>query len=222
VQIENHCVNAPKGLVRQVRRCLKWIEPADLEGIAFVCLMDQMPPNLMSSDSPHDNTYGWYHLQMENIPPYIVLYIPNIYSGIPSFLWRTTVPTLRISRSLAHEVAHHVRARRGSLLCQPAESPNEESFANEYAAQVLQRMTKAWSYRLGHWCIREIAGWYYAFGNVDWRNGKYAAASDSFFKAWDLDPQHKNAAHWYLRAKKMLAGDETAPTSMTSSEKTES
>lgn len=207
MQIENHCSDAPRGVVRQVRRCLEWIESGDLKGVAFICLMDQMPSKVTSVDS-QGNTYGWYHLEMENTPPYIVLYIPNIYSGIPSFLWWTTIPTLRICRSLAHEVAHHVVAKR-SYAQDGEKIEEEEAFANNYASGVLRRMTERWIYRLGDWCMKEMAGWYYAFGNVDWRFGRYSDAASRFFKAWDLDPQHEDAAYWYWRAKKIIAKEET-------------
>jgi hypothetical protein len=40
--VKNECRNTPLGLLTQVRRSLGWIHPLDLDGIAFILLMDEI------------------------------------------------------------------------------------------------------------------------------------------------------------------------------------
>ncbi len=132
-----------------------------------------------------------------------MLYARQIYRGIPRFLWWSSLPTLRIARALAHEVGHHMAATRGYVI-RPGEDRNqEESLADRYAANVLERMTTHWSYKLGRWGLKDLAGWHYVFGIADWRAKKYGSAADSFYKSWLLDRQNEDALYWYWRAREM-------------------
>jgi hypothetical protein len=202
VQVENQCSNPPLGLAWQVRRSLSWINQADLVGIEFICLMDEVPTSV-KGEIEEGSTHGFYCFQTSSSRPYIILSIREIYRGVPSFLWWSSVPTLRISRTLAHEVAHHLVATKEHVSKQIETSEDEESFANEYAGKVLKKMTKRWYYKLGSWCIKDLSGWHYAFGLIDMREGNYRAAADHFFSAWDLNPEFEDAADWYWRAREM-------------------
>lgn len=154
MQIESLCTDPPRGLLWQVRRVLRCIDREHLQGLAFVCLLDQMPEKVTEGE-PDAHVYGWYHVQSDDIPPYVVLYIPRIYAGLPSFLWWSTVPTLRLARSLAHEIAHHLRAERGYVFQPQEHGEDEEAIANRYAATLVQRMAKRWAYKLGVWGTKE-------------------------------------------------------------------
>jgi len=200
--IENQCSNPPLGLIWQVRRSLQWINQSDLIGLNLICLMNEVPVSVGDS-SGSGHVQGFYHFQTSESPPRISLAVKQIYSAIPSFLWWSTVPTLRISRTLAHEIAHHLIATRGYVIRAGESLENEELLADEYANAVLQSMKIQWTYKAGHWCIKELASWHFAFGLVDLREEKYKSASDRFLKAWDLNPDHKDAADFYWRTREM-------------------
>lgn len=212
LKILNCCTNPPLALEWQVRRSLRWIHKSDLHGLDLIRLEDELSETtdlaaacqerLRAEREGGAGVYGWYSREA---PTLIVLYVRDIYRGIPSLLWWSSVPTLRIVRTLAHEVAHHVTATKGYVFQPGEKADDEELIANRYAASVLSKMRAHWRYRFSHWCLREIAAWHYAFGNVDWREKKYEAAANRFFRAWDLDPEHSDASYWYWRAKEMCS-----------------
>jgi len=98
-----------------VRRSLSWISPLDLDGVAFIKLMDEI-------EEPHAEAPGWHkqakaegtcingmYLPSEGkSPAHITLYGRDLYRGIPRIYSWTTVPTLSICYTLAHEVGHHL------------------------------------------------------------------------------------------------------------------
>jgi len=207
VKIVNSCSDPPLGLVWQVTQGLHWIDAAHLEGIASIHLVDEMPEDL-KNQKEGATVRGYYIFPAGESPPYIILSIRDIYRGIPAWLWWSTVPTLCINQTLAHEVAHHLAFTRGYVL-KPGEFLNkEESLASKYAENVLKRMTKRWHYRLGRWFIKELAGWYFAFGLVDARKGRYRSAADRFYTTWSLHPEHRNAADYYWSTKNMAESEQ--------------
>ena len=106
---------------------------------------------------------GWYEISTVNDPAFIILYAEPIYRPIPWFLWWTTVPTLRILRTLAHEVAHHLVATRGYVFEKGEDVADEEALANRFSATVLASTSQKPSYTLGQWCIKDLADWYYTW-----------------------------------------------------------
>jgi Zn-dependent peptidase ImmA (M78 family) len=195
-----------------MRRSLRWIEEAHLEGLAYIRLEDSLPELDNRADkwakravAEGRRVYGWYASRERSEQPHIVLYVHEIYRGLPKILWWSNLPTLRIVRSLAHEVAHHLAATQGQVLSsdQSQKDQEEESAADKYAANVLDRMKQSWLNRLGGRGLKEIAQWHYVFGIADLRAKKYGEAADSFYKAWDLDPSNKEAGDLYWRAREM-------------------
>jgi hypothetical protein len=194
-----------------VRRALEWINPPDLVGVERIRLVDRI-------EEPHAQSPGWhrqahaeafgvlglYMREEKNRPAYINLYVSDIYRGIPSPLYLTTIPTLLIAHTLAHEVGHHLVAAR-SYIFQPGEKYNhdqiEEEFCNRYAFGVLQRMKERRLYRAGAWVLRRLAGWHYGFGALEWREKRYQRAAERFYTAFHLDPGREDACYWYWRAK---------------------
>ena len=144
---------------------------------------------------------GWYAPAQEGAPASIMLYARPIYRSIPSFLWWTTIPTLRINRTLAHEVAHHLIATRGYVFESGEDVADEEALANRFSVKVLETTAAKWSYTLGRWCIRDLAEWYYTFAMTDWRKNDFKAAARRFYSAWDLCPDNEEAAYWYWQAR---------------------
>jgi len=217
VEIINTCTKPPLGLVWQVRRSLRWIDAQDLNGLSYVQIADQLPEigpeddaadwaKRASADGTDEFTYGWYARPSEDRPGHIILYGRRIYRGLPGYLWWSTLPTLRIARSLAHEVAHHLVATRGYVFQPGEDKDQEESLANAYAAKVLVKMTSHWPYQLGQRGMRELASWHYVYGIADYNAKKYRSAADSFYKSWDLDPQNKESLNLYWRAREMSGG----------------
>jgi hypothetical protein len=149
----------------------------------------------------HEFVNGWYASAQKGTPAFITLYARAIYRPIPAFLWWTTVPTLRIIGTLAHEVAHHLVATRGYVFENVEKIADEEGLANRFSAKVIETTLRRPSYRLGQWCIRDLAGWYYAFAQADWDHNDFRAAARRFHRAWDLCPDNEEAAYWYWQAK---------------------
>lgn len=209
--IKNECTKPPRGLLKQVRRSLGWISPLDLDGIAFVRLMNVIEEPGPDSPDWHRRAKakgvcvnGLYLRRQGKSPAHLVLYINALYRGVPHVYRRTTVQTLNICYTLAHEVAHHLIAKRGYVF-QPNEifphEENEEEFCNRYAFGVSKKMMKHWYYRVGMWALRDLARWYYVFGCLDWKDKRFKKAAEHFYTAFHLDRNHDEALYWYRRAK---------------------
>jgi len=209
--VKNDCSNSPCGLIGQVRRSLSWIDPLDLDGIGLILLMDEI-------EEPDDTAPDWhkkakanevcvsgqYFRGDGNSLTQIVLYVRALYRGIPSFYRLTTVPGLSICYTLAHEVGHHLIAKRGYIfeateIFRNAET--EEEFCNRYAFRVTERMMIRWYHRLGMWALRDLSGWYYAFGCDDWKSKSFKKAAENFYTSFHLDRNREEALYWYWRAK---------------------
>lgn len=215
MQLINHCTNAPYGLERKVRLSLRLIEPTHLVGLASIHLEDAMPKSgdaeseeewvkRVRGEGLTDHVGGWYVSSAEGNPAFIMLYVRPIYRSIPRPLRWSTAPTLRIVRTLAHEVAHHLIATRGYVFDEGEDVADEELLAERYAEQVLLRATKRWLYKLGELSLNEIASWQYTRGILDWRDGRYLSAAERFYDAWNLNPKIKDAAYWYWRSRDKL------------------
>ena len=220
IEIRNECADAPLGLEWHVRRSLRWHDPSSLEGLASIRLLDEAPEfavvkseAIKRAKREGFGVYGLYCRERGGDPASIMLFVRDIYGGIPSYYWWSPIPTLRISRTLSHEVAHHLNARRGFIF-RPGESPkDEESLASQYANSVLSKMVESWYYRLGRWKLRNIAMAYYVRGMSAWQNAQYKEAAAHWHRAWDLNRELKEAAYWYWRAKDMSdAGSKSAAT----------
>jgi hypothetical protein len=108
-----------------------------------------------------------------------------------------------VARTLAHEVGHHLIAERGYVFApgekvEPAEY--EEEMANRYSYSVIKRMRERWYYRLATWATKDLAGWHYVQGMLNWRDGKYEQAAQSWYKSFHLNPDREDAIYWYKRA----------------------
>ena len=212
VKLINKCVKPPWGIEWQVRRSLRWLDPSLLKGLGSIQIESEMPEAAEGLDqtewarpvrSVGHTAYvnGWYALAQQDGPASIILYARPIYRPIPSFLWWTTVPTLRILRTLAHEVAHHLVATRGYVFEKGEDIADEEALANRFSAKVVASTAEKQSYRVGQWCIKDLANWYYTFAMTDWEKKDFNAAARRFYHAWDLYPDNEEAGRWYWEAR---------------------
>ncbi len=200
IEIECVCSNPPWGLFRQVKTCLNWINKDDLRGLGKIILTDEA----INAPTIADNTMsrrGYYAYPTEGISPVIFLTIPEFYKWIPSWLWWSPAITLRICGTLAHEVGHHVSFMHDNQI-ENAEASQRESHANNYANSVIESMTRHWYYKMGRFLIKEIAGWYFAFGLAAANYDRYQRAARRFYAAWHLDPEMEKAAEYYWRARR--------------------
>lgn len=217
MKLINECGKAPWGIEWQVRRSLRWLDPDYLLGLGSIIIQDEMreiPEASRSSECarllPKERgasfINGWYERSTASDPAFIILYARPIYRPIPSFLWWTPVLTLRILRTLAHEVAHHLVAIRGYVFERGEDVTDEEALANRFAATVIASTTQKPLYRLSQWCIKDLANWHYIFAMTDWKKKDFKAAARRFYNAGDLCPDNEEAAYWYWEARKRSEG----------------
>ena len=211
MEIRNDCSTLPKGTLRHIERCLSWVYPPDLQGIAFIRLIDKLPPDVLLELKQYKlpnklrGTLGFYVPTTGGRPPYIAMHVPKILRGVPRWCLRTTVPTLLFARVLAHEVGHHLISVRGYAL-HPGERPRrrhgdyEEEMVDRYAFEVLRKMKTRWRYRFGQWLIGHMAEWHFAEGRVDWERKDYKQCAERLLKAVNLNPDFDDARQAYWMA----------------------
>jgi hypothetical protein len=212
MEIRNDCATLPKGTFKHIRRCLSWVYPPDLQGIAFIRLIDKTPSDvileLKQYKLPNNlrHTLGFYVPASNGKPSYIALHVPKILRGVPRWGLRTTMPSLLFARVLAHEVGHHLVSVRGYAL-HPSEQPRrrhgvyEEEMVDRYAFELVRKAKTRWRYRLGQWLIRQIAEWHFVQGRVDRERKDYTQATERFLKAANLNPEFDDARQAYWLAK---------------------
>jgi hypothetical protein len=211
MELVNACTDLPFATRWHIRKVLGWIHPVDLDGIAFVRLVDKLPEPSIGDQTWHKrateegfSVEGLYVCRQGTHPAHLVLFIRDLYRAVPRVLQFSTVPTLLIGRSLAHEVGHHLVAKQGYIF-EPNEKYQkfeyEEEMANRYAFSVLQRMYSRWHYRVGSWLSKRTAALHYVMATADWKEQKYAQAAECWYRAWLLDPDRQDAVDWFWRAK---------------------
>jgi hypothetical protein len=214
VKLINNYVQSPWGIEWQVRRSLRWFDPSLLTELGSIQIESEMPE---APQGPNETEWarqvrtlghtayvnGWYAVAQHGSPASIMLYAKPIYRPIPSFLWCTPVLTLRILRTLAHEVAHHLVATRGYVFEKGEDVVDEEALANRFSAAVVASTAQKRSYRLGQWAIKELANSYYTSAMTDCKKKDFRVAARRFYNAWDLCPDNSEAGYWYWKAKEL-------------------
>jgi hypothetical protein len=203
----------PRLMKWHVRQALKWIDPVDSAGIEFIRLMDESPDDSEFGKQPAYfrglRTGGMYMLEYKDTPPHIILYTRSLYLGIPSIFKLTPVATLMVAFTLAHEIAHHVITKRGYIY-EPTEKHKynrfkkydkyEEGMCNNYALEVIKKMSATWYYKIGDWLRRHISKHYSIRAEVVWEKQEYKRAAHYWFCAYLLDSENARAAHGYSQA----------------------
>jgi hypothetical protein len=213
MNIEQSSGQLPVCVRWHIRRCLAWINPADIADIGLIQIEARMPGANPDGPSWHQrvtsenlSVCGLYFAAGTHGPATIKLFIRDLYRGIPKIYWPTPVVTLNIARTLAHEVGHHLIAKRGFVFA-PGEKVSpadfEEEMANRYAHMVLQKMKHRWYYRVGERATKDLAGSHYIKGIINWRSGDYERAAENWYRSFCLDPDREDAIHWYKRAREV-------------------
>ena len=101
-----------------LRRVLKWISQADIEDLEIRVIHECPGDPEATRQPPYLRGFrynGHYARKVKNQPAQVVLYAADVYFGIPKLLMASPVAILKVARTLAHEIGHHVIATRGYL-----------------------------------------------------------------------------------------------------------
>ena len=157
----------PSGLLGHIRRSLNWIEPQDLDGIDHVLLLEDVPEISRRADPDLERVlqdglllFGAYKPRTANGPAHIILIVRSLYLPVPRVLTHTPAMTLRVAKTIAHEVGHHLIVEKKFVLRKKPnadEIESEEEFANRYARAVRSRMEHRWVYFLGATLLKVAA-----------------------------------------------------------------
>lgn len=198
-----------------VRQVLKWMNPLDLTGIDVIRLRREAETDsktkIQSDYLRSPVCVGVYFKSNPKVKsagrPHITIYTRPFYYGTPSLFKYSPVATVRMAFVLAHEVGHHLVARRGYVY-EPTEpykpdgihDERQEGVANRYAVDLVRSMSARWYYRFGHWLGNEISRWYYELGAADWKKGAYERAASNWFCSHSANPENHEAAVGYKQA----------------------
>lgn len=192
------------GLMWQVKRGFACINAEDILWVSKITLKARAPSE-ESNRASELYRFGYYSTSSDPEPiATIELYIEPIFSGIPKFLWWSSVPLILIVRTLAHEVAHHQHMGLGNQSLCVGENEDPEVVANRYAENTLGQMEKKWRYRLGFWWLKKLAEWHYVKGIVDAQATRYESAMNHFHHAWNFNPQLDHVAAYFWSAKEKV------------------
>jgi len=214
IEVKTTCF--PRLTERHTRRVLKWIGRRDLEGLEVIEVIDECPDDPESLKvRPFLRGFlnnGHYLRKMKNRPAQVVVYARDVYFGIPTLLVASPVATLKLARTLIHEVGHHVIATRGYIY-KPWEKykpwngirdPYEEKMVNAYSSDVIERMLKHRPYKLGKVMARTLSSFLYKAGIQDYWDENYQSAASLFARAHSLDPENEDAGQCYRHAMEKL------------------
>ncbi len=205
--VRNDCTRPPHRLMKHLQQSLRDFPKDDMKGLGALWLYDEIPNDAHEegSDIPRAGvqTRGSYYLKTKEYDSYILLFINAIYYSLDEFPFCefTSVPALCISKTLAHEVAHHLIATRGYAIKSGEDITDQESLADLYAQRHLDELCKQGRFRFAFWLMKQIADLHYSVGSVYATKHKYCNAADSWFKAWLLNPKLENVGAWYHLAK---------------------
>ncbi|SRR6266478_7083710 len=204
---------SPVGFVRRILSALDWIDPADLEGIGFVFLFDDVPPTTPGKNRDLEEAirdrlllFAAYNARSASWPAHIMLIARNLYKPVPRLLQHSPALTLWIAENIAHEVGHHLIAeRRSTLRSNGRGTETEEEFADHYAESIIAKMKSSLLYRCGSLLLRVAAQLNYYKGARNWKKGEYQIAADYFYMATQLRRDHKEASYWFWKARERAA-----------------
>jgi len=223
MRIEVESSQFPRLTEWHIRRVLKRVNQQDIEGLESIRVIDECPYDPEYTKVPpylRGFRYnGYYSRQVKSEPAEVVLYARDVYDGIPKLLLASPIATLKLGRTLAHEIGHHVIATRGYIY-QPWEKykpwngvrdPYEEKMADSYASSVIERMLRHWPYKLGKSLARFLSGFLYKAGLQDYWDGHYQSAASLQDRAYSLNRENEVAGQCYRHAMEKLKNETPSP-----------
>jgi hypothetical protein len=149
--------------------------------------------------------FGAYKRRTENVLPHVILVVRSFYHPMPRLFTHTPAMTIKIAKTIGHEVGHHLIAEKKFALlvksdCGVLES--EEEFAERYARLIVSRMQRRWWYRVSSVLLKIAAALNFHKGASAWKKGNYAQAADYFDMAIQVDPSHRDANYWFSEARR--------------------
>jgi hypothetical protein len=201
----------PRGLTGHIRRALSVIEPQDLEGIDHVLLLEDVPEISRHDDPELDRAlqddlllFGAYKSRTNAGPAHIILIVRSLYLPLPGILTHTPAMTIRIAKTIAHEVGHHLIAVKKFALRKKPDSDEletEEEFAERYERSVISRLQREGIYVIGARLLRVAAAMNYYRGARAWNQKNFAQAAHYFDLAIQVEPTHEEANYWFWKAR---------------------
>lgn len=220
IEVESRSV---KVTTWHIQRVLRWVPKEDLDGLGLIKVIDECPDDEL--DARRVPAYMWgflYNGQYINAtkkrPAQILLYANDVYFGVPKAFRVTSVATLKIARTLAHEIGHHVIASRGYIY-QPSEkyrpwngirNPEEETMVDRYASDITERMLRHPSYKLGKSLTRMLSSLLHSAGLKNYSKQNYQLAASMFARAHSLDLENEDAGQAYRHAMEKLKTQSTS------------
>lgn len=188
-----------------VRKAITLIGIRRFEGISAINLTyESSPVRLVGATFVNHPVFGFYFPTTDAGQARIVLYLEEIYRGIPFLLRFSPIMILRFIQTLSHEVAHHQVKQRRQIFS----DSKEEEVASRYSRAVLAHVRRRAWYRFWDLVLREVSNWHFAFARADYRGNDYVRARNHFYIAWDLNPRNVLAAEWYWHVTDILGKDQ--------------
>lgn len=199
-----------------VRRVLRRMSNADLQGLALIKIIDDCPNDPESAKVPaymRGFLYnGHYSGKTQERGAEVVLYANDVYFGVPRLLVATPMATLKLARTLAHEIGHHVIATRGYIYDHREKyapwtgktNPKEEQMVQAYAEDVIDALLQHWPYKLGNWLLQLTSKILFKRGLRDYWHNNYQRAASCFARVHSLTPTNENAGQNFRHAMEKL------------------
>ena len=140
---------------------------------------------------------GLYFESTASQPAIVFLHIPDVFGGLPRFLWGTSAGTLLIARTLTHEIGHHVLTLAGTVADNESD---EETEASRYEVRVLIMMERELPIRFWLWLLKKLGDRQLAKGIRHWEKRDYRRALLHFDRALNLWT-NRPLKDWYERAR---------------------
>jgi len=164
---------------------LRWVNKEDLKDLHAVRVIAERPNDREYAERPQYLSgflyNGHYEFKTKDRNAQVVLYAGDVYFGVPKIFAGTSMATLKMARTLAHEIGHHVIATRGYIY-KPSEKyrpwtgvndPYEEAMVCAYASDVIDRMLGNWRYKFGKFLTRKLSSALYRAGLQEYSDGNY-------------------------------------------------
>lgn len=210
IQIDKNITPQFKGLMWQLKRSLSHISKIDTEGISKIIVRSRYPYDEKINENA-ETIFGYYFPAIDQgEPAHIEIYIEPFFSTLPMIFWWSSVPVILITRTLAHEVGHHLDFKQGVPNLTDNVRLDLEESANHYSDNVLFKMKSKWNYKLGFWLMKELGFWHYTQGILDYREQNYTLAIKHFYLAWKFDPTIPDLSAKYWKCKELQSSSSTA------------